>query len=195
MSKEKWKWSCSTETIKNTNAAGTSSLARMGSPSPLFHPSTTILVTLFIHRVWQPRLLGRSLASRNPYQLVQQAQVVPVGETPKGWTTRQLASRCNYIGASSPLHWRQRWLAVEHTHTLGGTDRRPTRTFTNWLIGVDDGSRPGGPARIQVEQIVQIDAVGCEEPPEASGRPIPNWTTELAMEVVKRGMIVDAFPP
>jgi len=52
-----------------------------------------------------------------------------------------------------------------------------------------DGPRTGTPARITPEQVCRIMALACEAP-EASGRPISQWsTTELAAEIMQRGIV------
>ena len=57
-----------------------------------------------------------------------------------------------------------------------------------------DAPRPGTPARISPEQVCRIVALACEAP-GASGRPISQWsTTELAAEIMRRG-IVDTISP
>jgi len=57
-----------------------------------------------------------------------------------------------------------------------------------------DAPRSGTPARITPEQVARIVALACEAPGE-SGRPISQWsTTELAAEIVRRG-IVDTISP
>ena len=57
-----------------------------------------------------------------------------------------------------------------------------------------DNPRSGTPATFTAEQICQIVAVGCE-PPADSGRPVSHWTpTELADEVVKRGIVSSISP-
>jgi putative transposase len=54
---------------------------------------------------------------------------------------------------------------------------------------LSDQQRSGGPAKFSLEQIVQIVAVACEQP-ASSGRPLSHWTPrELALEVVKRGIV------
>ncbi len=59
---------------------------------------------------------------------------------------------------------------------------------------LSDEQRPGGPAKFSLEQIVQIVAVACEQP-ATSGRPISHWTpTEIAQEVVKRGIVQEISP-
>jgi putative transposase len=56
-------------------------------------------------------------------------------------------------------------------------------------VVLTDAYRSGAPSCFSAEQIVQIIAVACEEPP-ASGLPITHWTPqELADEVVKRQIV------
>jgi putative transposase len=57
-----------------------------------------------------------------------------------------------------------------------------------------DAPRSGTPARITPEQVARIVALACEAPSE-SGRPVSQWsTTELAAEIMRRG-IVDTISP
>jgi putative transposase len=80
--------------------------------------------------------------------------------------------------------WRQRWLSVAGVALadLSVEDR------------LADAPRSGTPARITPEQVARIVALACEAPGE-SGRPISQWsTTELAAEIVRRG-IVDTISP
>jgi transposase len=57
-----------------------------------------------------------------------------------------------------------------------------------------DAPRPGTPGKFTAEQLAQIFAVACE-PPEKSGRPITYWTpTELADEVIQRGIVASISP-
>src|SRR4051794_2939414 len=75
--------------------------------------------------------------------------------------------------------WRQRWLGLSE---LAVADR------------LGDAPRSGTPARITPEQVARIVALACEAPSE-SGRPISQWsTTELAAEIMRRG-IVDEISP
>jgi putative transposase len=57
-----------------------------------------------------------------------------------------------------------------------------------------DAPRPGTPARITPEQVCRIVALACEAP-GAAGRPISQWsTTELAAEIVRRGIVETISP-
>jgi putative transposase len=54
---------------------------------------------------------------------------------------------------------------------------------------LSDNPRSGCPATFAPEQIARIIAVACE-PPADSGRPVTHWSpTELAEEVVARGIV------
>jgi transposase len=85
--------------------------------------------------------------------------------------------------------WRRRWadawdrlIRIECTET-----RAALRRAIEQALG--DEPRPGPPGKFTPEQVVQILAVACE-PPEKSGRPITHWTiSELADEVIKRGIV------
>jgi putative transposase len=57
-----------------------------------------------------------------------------------------------------------------------------------------DAPRPGTPARITPEQVCRIVALACEAP-GAAGRPLSQWsTTELAAEIVRRGIVETISP-
>lgn len=54
---------------------------------------------------------------------------------------------------------------------------------------LSDNPRSGCPPTFAPDQVARIIAVACE-PPEDSGRPVTHWTpTELAEEVVTRGIV------
>jgi putative transposase len=80
--------------------------------------------------------------------------------------------------------WRQRWLRTSGVALadLSVVDR------------LADAPRSGTPARITPEQVARIVALACEAPSEA-GPPVSQWsTTELAAEIMRRG-IVDTISP
>ena len=80
--------------------------------------------------------------------------------------------------------WRQRWLKVSGV-ALADLDVA-TR--------LADAPRSGTPARITPEQVARIVALACEAPGE-SGRPVSQWsTTELAAEIVRRGIVEQISP-
>jgi putative transposase len=80
--------------------------------------------------------------------------------------------------------WRQRWLS-----RTGGA-----LADVGVAARLADAPRSGTPARITPEQVARIVALACEAPGE-SGRPVSQWsTTELAAEIMQRG-IVDTISP
>jgi len=80
--------------------------------------------------------------------------------------------------------WRRRWCSIRDVPLADLSI--PAR--------LDDAPRTGTPARITPEQVCRIMALACEAP-SASERPISQWsTTELAAEIMKRG-IIDTISP
>lgn len=90
--------------------------------------------------------------------------------------------------------WRGRWAeAAERLAAIESDgDEAALRAAVHELLS--DAPRPGTPATFTPEQICQIVAVGCE-PPAESGRPVTHWTpTELADEVIQRGIVSRISP-
>ena len=80
--------------------------------------------------------------------------------------------------------WRQRWLHLAEV-ALADLDVEDR---------LADAPRSGTPARITPEQVARIVALACEAPSE-SGRPISQWsTTELAAEIMRRGIVETISP-
>jgi putative transposase len=86
--------------------------------------------------------------------------------------------------------WRQRWLALAPKLEQLEADEGSDQTLCPMIVAaLTDHPRPGTPATLTAEQIVQIVAVACEDPTD-SGRPVSHWTPrEVAEEVRKRGMV------
>lgn len=77
--------------------------------------------------------------------------------------------------------WRERWLTLSKKE-IPVVER------------LQDAERPGAPATFSLEQILQLFAIACEKP-ETYGRPISHWTPrELALEVVKQGIVKTISP-
>lgn len=80
--------------------------------------------------------------------------------------------------------WRQRWLDLQAipASELSAEER------------LQDLPRPGAPAKITADQVCRIEALACEKP-EASERPISQWTSrEIADEIIKRGIVAEISP-
>lgn len=110
-----------------------------------------------------------------------------------GLNNQHIADR---LGLQPPTArtWRGRWAEAEdRLEAIEGEDDEATLYEAIHEL-LSDAPRPGTPATFTPEQICQIVAVGCE-PPADSGRPVTHWTpTELADEVVKRGMVTRISP-
>ena len=110
-----------------------------------------------------------------------------------GLNNQLIANRLG-LHVQTARSWRGRWaeaadrLAVIETE---GSEAAVREAIHELLC---DAPRPGVAATFTPEQICQIVAVGCESPAE-SGRPVTHWTpTELADEVVQRGIVVSISP-
>jgi len=80
--------------------------------------------------------------------------------------------------------WRGRWLGL-------GAVPLAELSVAERLV---DAPRPGGPCRITAEQVCRITALACEAP-QASERPISQWTgREIAEEVRRRGIVAALSP-
>jgi putative transposase len=80
--------------------------------------------------------------------------------------------------------WRQRWLDLQAipASELSAEER------------LQDLPRRGAPAKITADQVCRIEALACEKP-EASERPISQWTSrEIADEIIKRGIVAEISP-
>jgi putative transposase len=80
--------------------------------------------------------------------------------------------------------WRSRW----------GRGRDVAAAELSAAARLADAPRSGAPARISAEQVCRIVALACEAP-SAAGRPISQWsTTELAAEIMGRGIVATISP-
>ena len=96
----------------------------------------------------------------------------------QGQTNSAIATKLK-ISINTAQRWRNRWVKAQTIFydDLSIEDR------------LQDGPRPGAPARITADQRCQIDALACEKP-EKSGRPISQWTArEIAAEVMERKIV------
>lgn len=88
------------------------------------------------------------------------------------------------IATDAVRKWRKRWVELE----------RVPLAEVSLEARLSDKARRGAPGKFRAEQMAQIIALACEDPP-ASGYPVSHWTPkEVAMEAIKRG-IVDRISP
>jgi putative transposase len=101
----------------------------------------------------------------------------------KGQTTSAIARELK-VSINTAQRWRNRFAKVQ---TISYAD-------LSLEDRLQDGPRPGAPARITADQRCKIEALACEMP-EKSERPISQWTArEIADEVKKRKIVDDISP-
>ncbi len=126
------------------------------------------------------------------HRLVERAQLILMSA--QGVSNTEQARRLG-VDRQRARRWRTRW--AEHEERLaaaeqeGGSDKDMAKLMSSLLA---DQVRPGTPPKFTAEQLTMIIAVACELP-EESDRPVTHWTpTEVADEVIPRG-IVDSISP
>ena len=116
-----------------------------------------------------------------PQQLVVRCRIILAAAD--GLNNAEIARRVG-ISVDTATLWRQRWC---DSAKVPGDDERVAERLA-------DLPRPGAPPRITAEQVCQIIALACEDP-DATGRPISQWSQrEIADEIKRRG-IVDQISP
>jgi putative transposase len=123
---------------------------------------------------------------RAAYRQVQRAELLLAMSDGVG---NNALARSHNVDRRIVRKWRTRWVELArklaHAETTDVTDVQLNELL---VAGLQDLPRSGTPATFSAEQIVQVIALSCEKP-EASGRPVTDWTPpELADEVVKRGI-------
>jgi putative transposase len=82
--------------------------------------------------------------------------------------------------------WREKWEHHREDRQVGAEKGELREAIVQLL---HDDYRRGAPATFTAEQVVQIIAVACEDPP-TSGYPISHWSPkEVAQEVMQRGIV------
>lgn len=126
-----------------------------------------------------------------PQAEVRRAKIILAADD--GLNNQHIADHLGLHGHTARA-WRKRW--AKAADRLGAIESDGDEAALRAAIHevLSDAPRPGTPATFTPEQVCQIVAVGCEPPAEA-GRPVTHWTpTELADEVVKRGIVSRISP-
>jgi putative transposase len=134
----------------------------------------------------QDILLQMTRSRSCPQGLARRAEIILLAFD--GLRNGPLADRLGYERHAVGI-WRRRWASAFDTLTriecLEGVSA--LRAAIEDVLRDDD--RSGCPATFAPDRIARILAVACE-PPADSGRPVTHWTaTELAQEVVARGIV------
>jgi putative transposase len=161
-------------------------------------------------RTWGPRQVARkarvsvSVRQRSilegwvrnkadtPYRLIERTRIVLMSAEGRGDAalSRRLGIERKRVG-----RWRSRWAASEERLKAAEDQGASDKDLAGLMRGVlSDEHRPGAPSTFSAEQLTQIIAVACEQPQD-SGRTVTHWTpTELADEVMQRGIVESISP-
>ncbi len=141
-------------------------------------PKPPVVEVTAEERVELERLVRRPTTGQ---QLAERARMVVL--MADGLNNSEVA-RAVGVDVDTARKWRTRWCRA----------RAVPVAELSLTARLADAPRSGTPARIGPEQVCRIVALACEVP-SASGRPISQWSaTDLAAEIVRRG-IVDAISP
>jgi putative transposase len=136
-----------------------------------------------------------TLRTSSTQGLVRRARIVLAAA--EGHNNEQIARRLG-INRETARLWRRVWSDAQELLAAAEKEEEETseKALRECVEGVlADAPRSGAPATFAPEQIVQIVALACEDPPEGSGRPVSHWTPrELADEAVKRGIVGSISP-
>jgi hypothetical protein len=135
----------------------------------------------------QQDILRQMVRSRScPQGLARRGQIILLAFD--GWQNGRIADHLGCERHAVGI-WRRRW--ADALDTLVRIECLEDASALRAAIeGVlSDGPRSGCPGTFAPDQVARIIAVACE-PPADSGRPVTHWTaTELAEEVVARGVV------
>jgi len=125
--------------------------------------------------------------ANNPQWLVTRAKIIL--RAAEGQSNRRMAAEMKLTRNTVRL-WRERWQVTAAQRAAVTTEENPSCALRDRIEEtLRDAYRSGIPATFTAEQVVQIVAISCEEPP-ASGYPISHWTPkEVAREAIKRGIV------
>jgi len=142
----------------------------------------------------QRAILGKWVRTKaqTPYRLVERSRIILLSADRVA--NIEQAHRLD-VDRQRVRRWRARWAEAEErlaaAEREGANDDDLAKLIRSVLT---DERRAGAPATFSAEQLTQIIAVACE-PPEESGRPVTHWTpTELADEVITRGIVETISP-
>ena len=126
-----------------------------------------------------------------PHQLVRRARIILLADEglSNSAISRQVGYERHQVG-----QWRCRWAAQAESLALAEGQEDP-KSFGGLIDQIlSDAPRPGAPLKFTAEQVAQIIAVACEDAEDA-GRPVTHWTSsELADEVIRRGIVESISP-
>jgi putative transposase len=135
------------------------------------------------------KTLLQLLASQttNSYRLVRRAKLILAAAS--GIKNTAISEQLQLHRRQVRL-WRKRWLEASEQLASAETQQVSDKNLKKLIKDIlSDAPRPGTTNFFQVEQVVQIVALACEDP-KKSQRPVSHWTpTELAQEAIDRKIV------
>lgn len=140
------------------------------------------------------KTLLQLLASQttNSYRLVRRAKLILAAAS--GIKNTAISEQLQ-LHRRQVRQWRKRWLEASEQLTSAETQQVSDKKLKKLIKDIlSDAPRPGTTNFFQVEQVVQIVALACEDP-KKSQRPVSHWTpTELAQEAIDRRIVEKISP-
>lgn len=136
------------------------------------------------------RIVRRHTSSQ---RLVRRTRIILLANC--GLNNEQIAQQLRISRVTVQL-WRQRWHESASLLAVLESEAIDDKALMEWVMRIlTDQERCGAPETFNIEQVVQIIALACEDP-QASGLPITDWTPrELATVAIKRGNARAHFSP
>jgi transposase len=127
-----------------------------------------------------------------PYRLVERCRFILMSGD--GLSNTEQGRRLD-VDPQRPRRWRNRWAENEERLAAAEQEGVSEKDLGKLLFSLlADQKRPGTPGKFTAEQLTLIIGVACELP-EKSERPVTHWTpSELADEVMQRGIVESISP-
>lgn len=166
----------------NLGKKGNATLRKPRGPKPTF-----------IELTERQRAILEQIVRRttSPQRLVTRSKILL--KAADGKRNQEIADELE-ITVRTPRRWRDRWAQASAHLTAAETEVTAAQLSELIEVLLTDKPRSGAPATFTAEQICRIVAIACEDPQE-SERPVTEWTsTELADEVMQRGIVSSISP-
>ncbi len=140
------------------------------------------------------KTLLQLLASQttNSYRLVRRAKLILAAAS--GIKNTAISKQLQ-LHRRQVRQWRKRWLEASEQLASAEAQQVSDKKLKKLIEDIlSDAPRSGTTNFFQVEQVVQIVALACEDP-KKSQRPVSHWTpTELAQEAIDRRIVEKISP-
>jgi putative transposase len=138
-------------------------------------------ITIELSEEMKAQLVKIERRPSTPQQIAQRARMILLAS--EGKNNAQIGREIG-IATDAVRKWRGRWAELQ---TLPSDE-------LSIVARLRDRPRSGAPGKFSAEQMAQMIALACEDPP-ASGYPVSHWTPkEVAAEAIRRGIVESISP-